>query len=484
VPNTKLTPTLSRRRMLKLGAISALSFAAGLPFTPSVFSPKAESEPDMPDSIAHLLRRAGFGATPTEIARYRAMGLESAIWELINYESVANDEVEAKLAALAEGLDMTKLESIQRWWLVRMLYTQRPLQEKMVLFWHGLLTSGRSRVVETSLLLDQNNFFRANALGNFGDITKGISKDAAMLIWLDGRNSRKGKPNENYARELMELFTTGEGKYTERDVRESARAFTGWTVDKDTKQVVYNPKAHDAGVKQFLGRSGVFNGDDIVDILMEQRVTGEFIAKKLFSFFAYRNPSPETIKSLADTFFSSGYSIKAVVEQILTSEEFYSPRAYRALVKSPTEYVVGSIKALELDSNADGLPWQMRRMGQSLFDPPNVAGWPGGPAWINSSTWLARLNFANRLSSSRKNNGTSPLDLNLVASNYDYKDPGAVRGHYTDHLVDGDISPGEKSALDHYLYSGDTFSMDSRSLDKKGRTLVYLLLASPEYQLN
>lgn len=479
------TATLYRRTVLKLGLLSGLSLAAGLPSDlPNFVQELQETPKEVPNLISHLLRRAGFGASPWEMARYESMGLDATISELINYEEVADDEVEQRLAELSQSLDMTKLDSIQRWWLVKMIYTWRPLQEKMVLFWHGFLTSGRSKVVDTQLLLDQNNFFRQNALGNFTDILKGISKDAAMLIWLDGRSNRKGKPNENYARELMELFTMGEGHYTEQDVRESARAFTGWTITKEEKKVAFIPRAYDNGIKTFLGQNGNFNGDDIVDILVEQRATGEYLAQNLFSFFAYHNPSPETVSDLADTYFNSGYSIKAMVQQILTSPEFYSPAAFRSQIKSPTEYVVGSIKALELESNAQGIPGYMNRMGQALFNPPNVAGWPGGPAWINSSTWFARVNFANRLVSNRKDQSTSPLNFEQLLSNYGYEDPWWVRDHYLKYLVDGDISPGAMQAVEQYLESGSAFDLDGRSLDRKGRALVYLLLASPEYQLN
>src|SRR5438105_4897555 len=251
------------------------------------------------------------------------------------------------------------------------------------------------------------------ALANFDDLLKAVSKDPAMMVYLDTETNRKGKPNENYARELMELFTTGIGHYTEDDVRESARSFTGWTL-QGGKQLRYTtasqlvPRLHDAGLKTFMGKTGTFSGDDIVEMLVPLRATAVRLSTRLFSFFAYPNPDQEIVNHLADTFQKAHYNVGAVVRQIFTMDAFYSDQAYRALVKSPAELVAQTLKAT--GANARGYTAAaaaMAPMGQVLFYPPNVAGWPGGSSWINSSTLLNRINFANA-AAQRPRAGTGP----------------------------------------------------------------------------
>src|SRR5713101_8475396 len=251
--------------------------------------------------VAHLLRRAGFGATPAELDRYTAMGVTGATGALLNYQSTSNQALEAARGAI----DPTTLAggkgagTIQAWWLQRMLQTARPLEERMTLFWHGLLTTGLDKVGPAPLFI-QNQLFRTMALANFDDLLKAVSKDPAMMLYLDTETNRKGRPNENYARELMELFTSGIGHYTEDDVRESARAFTGWTLQggpqlRYTTQSAFIPRFFDSGQKTFMGKTGNFTGDDIVEILVPLRATAERLSTRLFSFFAYQNPEPEIV---------------------------------------------------------------------------------------------------------------------------------------------------------------------------------------------
>ena len=276
------------------------------------------------------------------------MGLDATTEYLLEFGRVDDSALETKLQALK--LDLTKLPDLQRWWLLRMVYTQRPLQEKMTLFWHGLLTSAFSRVGQTGPMIYQNQLFREQALGNFDVILKAVSRDPAMLIWLDSRINRKAAPNENFARELMELFTMGVGNYTEQDVRESARAFTGWSLGSSA--FFFNPAQHDDGVKKFLGESGNFTGDDIIDIIVKQPATASYISRRLFSFFAYDDPEPEVMARLERVFQSSLYSIKAVVREILTSDAFYSQKAFRSHPKSPTELAASTMRTLEIDPEA------------------------------------------------------------------------------------------------------------------------------------
>ena len=332
----------------------------------------------------------------------------------------------------------------------------------MTLFWHGLLTSGLDKAGPAQLFT-QNQLFRDMALGNFDDLLKAVSKDPAMMVYLDTETNRKGKPNENYARELMELFTTGIGHYTEDDVRESARSFTGWTL-QGGKQLRYAsasqlvPRLHDAGVKTFMGKTGTFTGDDIVEMLVPLRATAVRLSTRLFSFFAYPNPDQEIVNHLADTFQKAHYNVGAVVRQIFTMDAFYSDQAYRALVKSPAELVAQTLKAT--GANARGYTAAaaaMAPMGQVLFYPPNVAGWPGGSSWINSSTLLNRINFANAAAQRSQASMTAQTLAQL-----------------SDTLVDANVSPTTRDGLEAFAAA--------HSADQAG--LLFMVLATPEFQLN
>lgn len=476
---------ITRRRALKAGLLAALSMLAGPDMAADAHNvaddaPRDENPlVDPRIRLAHLLRRAGFGASKAELDRFEAMGFEATVDHLLDYEAVP-DPIEEHLVSL--GLDLAKPDHLKRWWLVRMAHTTRPLQEKMVFFWHSILTSSLQKVGSPKLMLQQNEFFRGHALDNFQDILLGISKDPAMLFWLDGRSNRKQHPNENYARELMELFTMGEGHYTEQDVRAAARAFTGWTADKEGN-VSFRRQLYDPGQKTFLSHTGNFKGDDIVRILVEQRATAEYISKRLFSFFAYRDPAPEIVQSLADTYLSSGFSIRALVREILLSEAFSSARAYRSAVKSPVDLVVSSFRLLGIATDGQGLTGPLRLMGQDIFAPPNVAGWPGGAAWLNSSTWIQRVNFGNLLANRRSRVANASLDLQALVHDQGISRPEELVQYFIDHLLDGNLSPEARQALDGYLFSNKPLMLTPSSLNQKGRDLVYLLMASPEYQL-
>jgi uncharacterized protein (DUF1800 family) len=424
--------------------------------------------------VAHLLRRAGFGASTAELDHYTSLGVSGATAALLNYQATSNDSLDAALSGfdpvtLAGGAGGKGAASIQAWWLQRMVQSARPLEEKMTLFWHGLLTSGLDKAGPAPLFI-QNRLFRSMALANFDDLLKAASKDPAMMLYLDTETNRKGRPNENYARELMELFTTGIGHYTEDDVRESARAFTGWTLNtsaKDRRNATasnFVARYHDAGMKTFMGKTGNFTGDDIVEMLVPLRATAERLGARLFSFFAYPNPEPATVHHLADVFQQNRYSVRAVVSEILGMDAFYSAKAYRALVKSPAEYVAQSLRGLGTVSPSPSGGGQggdfrqangaMAPMGQILFYPPNVAGWPGSASWINSSTLLSRVNFATALA--KKSGSTATLDQLLGT------------------FVDGTVSPTTHDTLTRFAHDNPGAPAD----------LLALTLATPEYQLN
>ncbi len=428
---------------------------------------------------AHLLRRAGFGSAPGEIQRFDAMGLPAATDYLLNYEQVDDTSTETAVNALGLQPDQ-RLRDLQAWWLARMVLTQRPLQEKMVLFWHGHLTSSVTKAPRGPAMRVQNELFRGMAMGRYPDLLKAVSRDPAMMYWLDTRLNKKGVANEYYSREFMELFTLGVGQYTETDVRQAARAFTGWEVRNGA--FFFNANEHDFGSKTYLGRTGDWNGDDIVDIDQDQPVAAEFITRKLFEFFVYENPAPQIITQLAQVFRENNGEIKPVVQAILTSDEFYSPQAFQAKIKSPAEIVAGGVRALGIPPAAvRQLPAYADAMGQSLFDPPNVAGWPGGTAWINSDTLLQRANFANYLATLR-NQAAGNWLAGLVYRGQPYSAQQQVQS-LANSVLGGTLPQSEISLLTDFLETLEAAPGAPASSAERLRPVVYLLLASPDFQL-
>ncbi len=434
--------------------------------------------------VAHLLRRAGFGATEAELDQYAALGFAGAVDRLLNPEQVDDSAADAAVAPLA--IDPTardarrKIEQVKFWWLIRMLYTRRPLQEKMVLFWHNHFATANSKVANAGLMQQQNQLFRDLGLGSFETLLQKVTRDPAMLIWLDNRQNRKGSPNENYAREVMELFTLGIGNYTEQDIKEVARAFTGHTLDRGLRYV-FNANQHDSRDKTFQGQTGNFDADDILAILVRNPATARFLTTKLFSFFAYQSPDASTVDRLAGTFSSSNLDIRAVLRDILTGPEFLSARAYHAQIKSPVDLVVGSLKSLNAQNVGPDATQALRRMGQDLLNPPDVSGWKGGSAWINATTLFERFNWGNRLAMGRDASKPYFTDVNGQIQSRGIASWESLVDYYLGVLVDGDATPETRQALLDYL-NGAALD-DSAAVDVKARGLVHLALAVPSYQL-
>jgi hypothetical protein len=279
------------------------------------------------------------------------------------------------------------------WWANRMLATRRPLEEKLTLFWHGHFATGQNKVRDYRMMLRQNQMFRQHASGSLRDLLIGILKDPAMLVYLDNGENVKNHPNENFGRELLELFTMGVGNYSERDVREAARAFTGWT--NDVLEFKFDRDQHDFGDKTFLGRTGGFDGDHVIDVILDHPVTGEFVAGKLYRYFVRDEAAGAVKAELGRTLRSNGYRLKPLLKQIFLSKDFYSPASVATQIKSPVHLVVSTYKKLGL-SEVPTIPDFGRMtggLGQTLFEPPNVAGWAGGRTWITPSTLLQRGNL-------------------------------------------------------------------------------------------
>ena len=447
--------------------------------------------------IGHLLRRAGFGASPDELATYTGLGYNGAVNRLLNYTQVADDDTENLLETL--NLNLNNPLDQQRWWLLRMAWTQRPLLEKMTLFWHGVLTSSFRKVGGKSYyqrMIVQNQFLRTHAFDTYDNILLGITSDPAMLFYLDLTKSRKHAPNENYARELMELFTLGLGHYTQQDVYEGAAALTGWHVQGLTSH--YLPHDHNDLTKHYLGQTGNFDYKDVVHILANHPATPWFLSRKLFTFFVYENPSSDDLKPLVDTYVQSNHNMGEVMRTLLLSPQFSSTKAYRNRIKSPIEYTVGVLRALNIKSAGMGLPTITTLMGQTLFDPPNVAGWPGDKVsalWLNSGTWMARLNFIDALLVRGRftNKGNAlPIDLQSIVDTHTIDSPEHFVDYFASFLLDGVLDPDQRTQLIDYFTAQDTSRGNIHITLKNGqsyplnrvRGTLYLLMASPEYQLN
>ena len=438
--------------------------------------PRSDAPMDEASRVSHLLWRAGFGASPAELARFRGMGLQAAIDHLVDFDAVDDGALETRLAAQELDLEQS-LNHLRRWWLRRMAGTARPLQEKMTLFWHGILTSSFKIVGRGPYMLAQNNLLREKGMGRYDELLKDISRDPAMLIYLDSRTNKKAAPNENYSRELMELFSLGIGHYTEEDVRESARAFTGWQFRRRTGFYL-NARQHDNGLKTFLGRTGRFDGDDVVDIIMEQPAAAEYVCTRLWTFFAYPDPEPEVIGRLAHVFRTNGTEMRPVVRAMLESDEFYSARARAALVKSPVELAVGAVRALGIATDFRPLDKPIEQMGQALFMPPNVAGWPGGAAWINSSALLQRVNMAAALAEARGSRlSFTPTEL---VDGQGLSGSGETVDFLDDLLLGGRLGAAGRGVLTSFLDGMDSTTV---TLDRRLRNAVYLVLASPDFQV-
>ena len=375
-------------------------------------------------TAAHLLSRAAFGATPAEIDAAEKKGLSATVAELVDFKPDAANvpapdwahprnirEIRMGIKAEKERggnfkekrrefrmMEGEEILSLRQWWLDRMLNGPAPLLEKMTLFWHGHFATSVQKVRDAYWMWLQNDTLRRNALGSFGALAKKISRDPAMMIYLDLQQSRKEHPNENWARELMELFTVGIGNYSEQDIREAARAFTGYRLDLTDQQFRYAPFQQDAGPKNFMGRTGAIKGDDVLEALVGKPACAQFIGRKLWRYFVEDEPSPQTVDRVAERIRAHKFEMRPLLREIFSSAEFYSDRAMATQIKSPVQYIVQTCKLLGtplpsavVSQNA------MRQMGQVLFAPPNVKGWDGGKTWISTSTLYFRYNFANYL---------------------------------------------------------------------------------------
>jgi uncharacterized protein (DUF1800 family) len=436
---------------------------------------------------AHVLRRAGFGGTPADVAAFAQLDAQRAADALLHPSGpdATFPDYPPELGSLPNTMYGQRKTAVQLWWLDRMLRSQRQLNEKMTLFWHNHFATAVSKS-PPEMMAQQNALFRAQGMGNFRTLLASVTRDPAMLVWLDNRFNTKAHPNENYAREVMELFALGLGNYTEDDVKEGARAFTGWTLKNG--QPFFNPAQHDDGVKTFLGRTGTFDADDAIAIIVSQPIHQRFIAHKLLEAFVYSDPEPELIEAVAGVYALSGFDIAQTLGAILRSNVFYSPRAYRAVPKSPIEFAVGTLRYIGAPQIPANLPGVLARMGQEPLNPPSVKGWDGGPAWINTSTMLARFNFINSLIAT----STDVKPDAFVASAGGFNAPRIVAA-LTGSALQDDVTSDVRATLAGYLTGAgapaagaqtNPLPFGPENYQEKIRGVVALTLNLPVNQLN
>jgi hypothetical protein len=489
-------------------------------------------------TAAHLLNRAGFGGPPAAIAKLEKMGLHEAVDWLVDFEAIPDptpkpdwaepdpdrmDKLQTMRATRQQMRRATEPEraaleqktremfrevmrtqqehivALRRWWLDRMVHGPRPLQEKLTLFWHGHFATSAQKVHDAYLMWQQNEMFRRHAAGSWLTLLTEVTRDPAMLLWLDQAQSRREHPNENYAREVMELFTLGEGHYSEQDVAEAARAFTGLTLDRLRQVPAYRPFLHDDREKTVLGRTGRLTWTDVLEQIVTQPQADRFITAKLWRFFVSEDVADELVAALAALFRENNHEFKPVLRTLFRSEEFYADTVIRHQVKSPVQWLVNTVRLLErplppafVASNL------LQNLGQDLFAPPNVKGWDGGLSWITTNNLLARYNYAETLIFGRggtnfngERNGLKqlpnrpnrmppqrhPVDVVRLLSPEERHDKTALIAALETRFLQGKLKPKQEQVLREYLDAQETLE------DRDLLETIRLLMSTPEYQL-
>ena len=462
--------------------------------------------------MAHLMRRAGFGATRDELEALVARGYEATVEQLLHPETSLNSTLEDEDLVRRYHVDQNSLlilDSAQAYWIYRMVNTSRPLEEKIALFWHGLFATGYTKLNQPRVILSQIDMFRRRGLDSFRDLLVEISKDPAMIFWLDNKDNHKDAVNENYGREILELFTMGVGNYTEDDVRQSSRAFTGWNIRNSDFHAVrtnqdsvwpygridwqyeYRPEDHDNGEKQFLGQVGDHNGEDVIDIICHHPATARFIARHLYNFFVADEPQvpawdtvpprdPHAIETLAQAFVESDHNIRATL-RVLFNSDFFKESTF-AKVKSPVEMVAGTARAaggFEFPDVVDiQLALQPAQMGQQVLDPPSVEGWHTGVEWVNTASLVKRVNFAVGQFSDTTKPGVNSMIDRIASSNGDLSPDDLVESCLD---ILGPMSVSEKSRDELVQQAAD--GNGGQTTENRIRAMLQMIVSTREYQM-
>jgi uncharacterized protein (DUF1800 family) len=421
---------------------------------------------------AHLVRRTRLGASCADVDLALADGLKATLDRLLA-EQPESDEFLARDVAMACVARLSgDIADLRAWWAHRLVDSANPLVEKLTLFWHGRFATSNAKVQSAEQMAAQNDVFRRHAFGSFHELLHAVARDVAMLVWLDGNANRRRQPNENFARELMELFSLGVGHYTERDIQEAARAFSGWHVRNG--EFWFNRIQHDAGDKTVFGQTGDFDGDAVVDLCLEQDAAAPFLAVKLLEFFVAPRPDDAAVAALAECIREQDYRLRPVLRTLFSSALFFDEASRHTIVKSPAEFVLGTHRSLESRVNLRESAVAMAQLGQSLFEPPTVEGWKGGQTWINSATMLGRANFAAELATgTRYGEIADPAE---VAAELGWRDPRDALDYYIELLLARD-APFARPALKDYLEQA------SGSLGQQLRGVLHLVLTLPEFHL-
>jgi hypothetical protein len=492
---------------------------ARLPSEISKVDPAAAWQPWKPDAkdawnekwVHHLFRRASFGPTSSDVKQAMNDGLEPTVERLIKGEANAAERLALITDSGAHIAEQGNPDAVRGWWIYAMIHSGHPLREKLSLFWHNHFATSIDKVRRPDLMVKQNHLIRQHALGKFPPFLLEMSKDPAMLIWLDSNRNIKGAPNENYAREVMELFSLGVGNYTEKDVQEAARAFTGWHTDGTQSRFEFNATLHDEGEKTILRKTGNWNGDDVLRIALEQPAASIFLVKKFYrELVSETEPPLKLIEPLARQYAKSDYDTADLVKTILLSSLFYSEHAYRKKVKSPVEYALGVVRSSWTKPPApSNLVSPLNDMGQALFSPPNVKGWRGGTNWLNSATLLTRNNFAERVAMGTLSGSVplrvdrfsfpiqppmkgedGPQDTPVPPEGFDVAssvreakltDPTAIAEHLTNKLLGGDVPKDVVEKLAKFIGRDNP---KDKELFKRVREAAHAIMCLPEYQLS
>jgi uncharacterized protein (DUF1800 family) len=478
--------------------------------------------------IEHLLRRAGFGARPDELDFYGQMSIGQAVDALINFDGIV-DDVDSFIGkpgyvgTTTRGVfaPASNITDARQRWLFRMVHSDRPLQEKMTLFWHNHFATGYTKIAgalgategtrymaakaseDVGKVNGQIETLRQYALGNFRDLLVAIAKDTAMLVWLDGRTNTKAKPQENFAREIMELFTVGVGNYTEPDVYAGARVFTGWNLQQigaadgsrhfefsyvanqhETTAKTFSFPIYGDGGKTIPARSaadGMQDGLDFINGLAANPNTGRYLAGKLWRFFVseFRDPDPAFVDRIASTYLQSRYDMKAVMRDVLLSPQFLDASAYWSRYAWPVEFVVRALKEVGWTGfSVDTALTPLTNMGQTLFEPPDVSGWDAGRTWFSTGAMLARMNFASTLAANQK------FNLATACKNAGQgKTPDNLQAYFLDQIATAPLDGGVTAELGTYLRATGAWTGTDAQMQAKSSGLVHLLVGAPEYQL-
>ena len=458
--------------------------------------------------MAHLMRRAGFGATYEELEARAAKGYEATVEELLHPEEQPDLEMDVLQRYFNEWKEMVALEVGQAYWTYRMINTRCPLQEKVALFWHGILCTGNSKCEHGKQVQVQLNMFRRNGMGSFPNLLVELSRDPAMVFYLDNCMSHKGAINENYGRELLELFSIGVGmdghpNYTEDDVKECARAFTGWTITnaiprypygRYEAQFVYNSSDHDDSEKTFLGETGRWNGEDVIDIIAKQPAAARFVSRHLYNFFVADEPQvpawqdtpprdPEAIKMLEDEYFRSNYDIRSMLRVLFNSDFFKNARF--AKVKSPAETVAGTMRLVgDFTAPKPGLhpiAMEIRYMGQDLINPPTVEGWHTGREWIDSGTLVERINFTADQVGNVDLPGVRAI-INRLGSEGTSMSPERLVDRCLDMLGAYELAEETRSKLVAHAQGRDELRTGTDDFARRVGQILQLIVATQEYQ--